>query len=79
MEAGSLAPEAMFLTNIPYPLSQAFFLFLQIYLFMTVLGVGCSGLSLVGESGDYSLVAVAGFSLQWLLLLWSTGSRVHGL
>ena len=56
MEAGSLAPEAMFLTNIPYPLSQAFFLFLQIYLFMTVLGVGCSGLSLVGESGDYSLV-----------------------
>ena len=56
MEAGSPASEAMFLTNIPYPLSQAFFLFLQIYLFMTVLGVGCSGLSLVGESGDYSLV-----------------------
>ena len=38
-------------------------------------------LSLVVPSRGYSLVAVCGvgFSLQWLLLLWSTGSRVQGL
>ena len=30
-------------------------------------------------NGGYSLVAVVGFSLWWLLLLWSTGSRAHRL
>ena len=33
-------------------------------------------LSLVAESSSYSLVQCAGFSLWWLLLLWSTGSRL---
>ena len=66
--------EAMFLTNIPYPPSQAFFLFLQMYLFMTVLGVGCSGLSIVGESGDYSLVAVGR-----LLIAVASALVEHGL
>ena len=33
------------------------------------------GLSLVGASGDYSSMWCAGFSLRWLLLVWSTGSR----
>ena len=38
------------------------------------------GLSLVVASRGYPLVVVCvGFSLWWLLLLWSTGSRVHGL
>ena len=32
------------------------------------------GLSLVVESGAYSSLRCLGFSLQWLLLLWSTGS-----
>ena len=47
--------------------------------------VAVCGLSLVAVSGSYSLLWCAGFSLQWLLLLRSTGSRrtgsvvVHGL
>ena len=36
------------------------------------------GLSLVVASGGYSLLPCLGFSLQWLLLLWSTGSRHAG-
>ena len=36
-------------------------------------------LSLVVVSGDYSWWQYKGFSSRWLLLLWSTGSRVHGL
>ena len=37
--------------------------------------VAAHGLSLVAASGGYSLLWSASFSLQWLLLLWSTGSR----
>ena len=45
---------------------------------------GCVGssllhASLVGASGDYSSLWCTGFSLRWLLLLRSMGSRVHGL
>ena len=36
------------------------------------------GLSLVLASGGYSLLRCVGFSLQWLLLLQSTGSRHAG-
>ena len=32
------------------------------------------GLSLVAASGGYSLLLCTGFSLRWLLLLWSTDS-----
>ena len=35
-------------------------------------------LSLVVASGGYSLLQCTGFSLRWLLLLWSTGSRYTG-
>ena len=35
-------------------------------------------LSLVAVSRGYSLLQYAGFSLWWLLLLWSTGSRHMG-
>ena len=35
-------------------------------------------LSLVAASGGYSWLRCAGFSLQWLLLLRSTGSRCAG-
>ena len=52
-----------------------------IYLFI----FGCSGslllrtdVSLAVASGGYSSLRCAGFSLQWLLLLWSTGSRRTG-
>ena len=48
------------------------------YLFLTALGLCCCvGSSLVAVSGGYSLVAVQ-FSLQWLLLLQSKGSRHTG-
>ena len=36
------------------------------------------GLSLVAASGGYSSLRCAGFSVWWLLLLWSTGSRRTG-
>ena len=36
------------------------------------------GLFLVAASGGYSLLQCVGFSLQWLLLLRSTGSRRAG-
>ena len=50
-----------------------------IYLFI----FGCVGslllcAGLVEVSGGYSLLPCTGFSLQWLLLLWSTDSRCVG-
>ena len=36
------------------------------------------GLSLVVGSGGYSSLWCTGFSLRWLLLLWSTRSRRAG-
>ena len=36
-------------------------------------------LSLVAANGSYSSLQCIGFSLQWLLLLWSTGSRHTGM
>ena len=60
------------------------FILLFIYLFIYFWG-GCvwssllrSGFSLVAASGGSSLLQCAGFSLRWLLLLWSTGSRCAG-
>ena len=40
--------------------------------------VAARGLSLVAASGGYSSLQCAGFSLQWLLLLQSMGSRHVG-
>ena len=40
--------------------------------------VAARGLPLVALSGGYSLLQCAGFSLRWLLLLRSTGSRHAG-
>ena len=40
--------------------------------------VAACGLSLVAVSGGYASLLCAGFSLQWLLLLRSTGSRRVG-
>ena len=50
-----------------------------IYLFLAVLGLCCCvGFSVVAASGGYSSLRCAGFSLRWLLLLLSTGSRRAG-
>ena len=57
------------------------FICLFIYLFLAVLGLVAlllHGLSLVAESWGYSSLPSMGFSLRWLLLLWSTGSRRAG-
>ena len=43
------------------------------------MSVAVLGLSLVAVSGGSSLVVMPGFSSQWLLLCWCTGSSVHGL
>ena len=52
-----------------------FFMFF-IY-FILFLALSCAGF-LVAASGGYSLLRCAGFSLRWLLLLWSMGSRRAG-
>ena len=61
---------------------QNLFIYLFIYLFMYLwlrwVFVAACGLSLVAASRGYSSLRCAGFSLQWLLLLQSTGSRHVG-
>ena len=61
--------------------SVCFFFFIYlIYLFLAVLGLCCcvQAFSSCSESGGYSSLWCAGFSLRWLLLLRSTGSRCAG-
>ena len=49
------------------------------FLVLAVLGLCCTSFSLVAGSGGYFPLKCMGFSLQWLLLLQSTGSRARGL
>ena len=51
---------------------------LFIYFWLRWVFVAARGLSLVVVSGGYSSLQCAGFSLWWLLLLRSTGSRHAG-
>ena len=51
------------------PQFQCLFFFLLIYLLLAALGLHCCGV--------FSLVVVAGLSLQWLLLLQLPGSRAE--
>ena len=58
-----------------------FYIYTFIYLFIFWLCwffIAVRGLSLVAASGGYSSLQCAGFSLWWLLLLRSTGSRRVG-
>ena len=57
-----------------------FFNLKKIYLFIWLcwVFVAACGLSLVAASGGYSLLRCTGFSLRWLLLLRSMGSRCVG-
>ena len=62
-----------------------FLFFLNVYIFLILfyfwlccVFVAALGLSLVAGSGGYSSLWCAGFSLRWLLLLRSTGSRRTG-
>ena len=54
------------------------FYYLFIYLWLCWVFVATHGLSLVEANGGYSLLRCAGFSLWWLLLLQSAGSRLAG-
>ena len=62
------------------PLLNLFLINLFIYFnfWLCWVFVAAFGLSLVVVSGGYSSLQCAGFSLWWLLLLWSTGSRRVG-
>ena len=51
---------------------------LFIYFWLRWFFVAARGLSLVAVSGGYSSLRCEGFSLRWLLLLWSMGSRRTG-
>ena len=54
------------------------FFFKFIYFWLCWVFIAARGLSLVAASGGYSSLRCAGFSLQWLLSLWSMGSRRVG-
>ena len=62
-----------FLLFVHYPLEALKILFFFFWLCWVF--VAARGLSLVAASGGYSSLRCAGFSLRWLLLLQSTGSR----
>ena len=73
--------------NLNLGTTDGFFLHLLFYLFIYLfiyyfrlhwVFVAAHGPSLVAVSGGYSSLWCAGFSLRWLLLLWSTGSRRAG-
>ena len=54
--------------------------YLFIYLFLAILGFRCfPGFSVVVARGASLELQYAGSSLQWLLFLKSTASKVHGL
>ena len=65
---------------IQSPCAGEFFFFNYLFiLFLAALSLHCPRrLSLVAASGGYSSLWCAGFSLRWLLLLQSTGSRRVG-
>ena len=52
--------------------------FIYFYFWLRWVFVAAHGLSLVAASGGYSSLRCTGCSLQWLLLLRSTGSRCAG-
>ena len=52
--------------------------YLFIYFWLRWVFTAARGLSLVAASGGYTSLWCAGFSLRWLLLLQSTGSRRTG-
>ena len=54
------------------------FIFIYIYLWLHGVFVAAHRLSLLAARGGYSSLWCAGFSLRWLLLLRSMGSRHAG-
>ena len=67
-------PPGVTSSNSPSSFTVIYF-YLFIYFWLRWVIVAARGLSLVAASGGYSSLRCADFSLPWLLLLWSTGSR----
>ena len=63
---------------IRLPFFKKFIYFIYLFLAAFLVFVAARGLSLVVASRGYSSLRCAGFSLWWLLLLRSTGSRHVG-
>ena len=61
-----------------FPFFKYYLFYFIIYFWLHWVFAAARGLSLVAASRGYSLLQCAGFSLQWLLLLQSTGSRHAG-
>ena len=62
----------------PHKRDDFFFLinlFIYLYFWLRWVFIAVHGLSLAAASRGYSLLRYVGFSLRWLLLLQSTGSR----
>ena len=74
----SPALQGGFFTTGPPGKSPDSFIFLR-YFITIFFFLALHGLSLAAASGGYSLLWCAGFSLWWLLLLQSMGSRCTGL
>ena len=55
-----------------------FFKLINLFIFGCIASSLLHGLSIVVASGGYSSLWCVGFSLRWLLLLWSMGSRRVG-
>ena len=66
------APYVNFFKNI------FIYLFIFIYFWLHWIFIAAHRLSLVASSEGYCSLRCTGFSLRWLLLLWSTGSRHAG-
>ena len=64
----------------PIPFINVFFFLINLFInfWLHWVFVAARGLSLVTVSRGYSSLQCAGFSLRWLLLLWSTSSRRAG-
>ena len=66
------------INNCSTPFFKNKFIYLFIYLWLHWVFITLCGLSLVAASRGYSSLQFPGFSLWWLLLLRSTGSRHAG-
>ena len=69
-----------YLLLIAYVFIQLFFFYINIFIYLWLhwVFVAVRGLSLVAATRGYSSLRCAGFSLWWLLLLRSMGSRCAG-
>ena len=70
---------SLYLYHHMYGFLFFFLMVLSIYLFLAALGLNCYvGFSLVVAKRKLLWLQCMGFSLKWLLSLWSMGSRAHG-